>query len=771
MIKKVRIQFALVLVFLFGMSTSLKAQPGNPPAPYCMPIYVQSPCNQPGPSNMPGNFLNDFIHSVLTFSGNVNINNPNTGCNAQAFPSIGIKNYIYHKCQHNLSVSAGQVISFSIQIGQINAQGVAAFIDWNNDNIFSAAPEKIGWSTGTVPAGGWLTFTTTIPPAQPNGTYRLRIRCAMGINGNTIDPCTSYSSGEVEDYDVYVGTTSPVISNVLASSNSTLCSGNTLSLNLTYTSQCSPSYTWAGPNAFTSNAQNPTISNAQPLNSGTYSVTVTCGTTCPVSLTTSVTINQSPTPSNAGPSFTFCALPTSTNMGGNFPSVGQGTWSVVQGTANIFQINQATSPVVFNVPVQPYNVFAWTIGNQGCFSTSTMAVTFFTPTIANAGPSQSLCLQTTATLSGNTPTLGTGTWSLVSGHGVITSINSPTTGITSLGTGTNVFKWTITNPFCSSTSVSQVTITNFVSPTLNVASNPTAVCNGNSSTLTANGAFVYNWLPVGSGSVIVVSPTIASTYTVIGNNGPCFGAPITISVQVDPAPTPAMAGSQISICNGNATLSANTPSVGTGSWSLVFGSAIITNSNSPNSALTSVGLGANILQWTTTLGNCTSTSNVSVLNYAIILSASTNTSIICSGNSATLTASGASNYTWTPSGGNSAIAIVSPTATTVYSVVGTNGTCTANSTITQSVIVCTGLNTNLLNVAPIKIFPNPFKDELKIVSEKQVMIKLLDASGKEIMRKEINGEVNINTSQMAKGIYFIHFIGNPSVKPVKVIKD
>ncbi|MBK7818114.1 MAG: immunoglobulin domain-containing protein [Sphingobacteriaceae bacterium] len=418
MIKKVGVQFILALVFLFGINTCLIAQPGNLPAPYCMPLYGQSPCNQPGPSNMPGNFLNDFIHSVLTFSGNVDINNPNTGCNAQIFPSIGIKNYIYHKCQHNLSVSAGQVVSFSIQIGNINPQGVAAFIDWNNDNIFSTAPtEKIGWSTGTVPAGGWLTFTTTIPPAQTNGTYRLRVRCAFGISGATIDPCNNYSCGEVEDYDVYVGTTSPVISNVVASSNSTLCSGNTLSLNLTYTSQCSPSYTWAGPNSFVSNSQNPTIVNAQPLHSGNYSLTVTCGTACPVSLTTSVTVVQGPTPANAGGNQCICA--TTATLNGNIPSIGTGSWTLLSGSAIIITPTLANT-ALFSVGVGT-NIFAWTITNGTCVSSSTVAIIRgMPPSVSVAGPNQTLtCSGNTTTMQANAPAIGIGTWSLISGSGIL----------------------------------------------------------------------------------------------------------------------------------------------------------------------------------------------------------------------------------------------------------------------------------------------------------------------------------------------------------------
>jgi hypothetical protein len=69
------------------------------------------------------------------------------------------------------------------------------------------------------------------------------------------------------------------------------------------------------------------------------------------------------------------------------------------------------------------------------------------PTTANAGINQTVC-STSATLAGNTPVTGTGTWTLVSGAGTITTPSSPTSGVTGLGAGANVFQWSITSAGC-----------------------------------------------------------------------------------------------------------------------------------------------------------------------------------------------------------------------------------------------------------------------------------------------------------------------------------
>jgi len=96
-------------------------------------------------------------------------------------------------------------------------------------------------------------------------------------------------------------------------------------------------------------------------------------------------------------------------------------------------------------------------GRQGA-----VIITFNCPinTIANAGPDQTLAsCATSATLSGNTATYGTGTWTLVSGIATITSPTSPTSTVTGLALGASaVLRWTIDNGQCGSTN-DTVTIT------------------------------------------------------------------------------------------------------------------------------------------------------------------------------------------------------------------------------------------------------------------------------------------------------------------------
>ena len=116
------------------------------------------------------------------------------------------------------------------------------------------------------------------------------------------------------------------------------------------------------------------------------------------------------------------------------------------------QRNAIVSPVeallIYNTTSQCYEGYnagtaAWvSFGCIGCTSA---------PTTANAGIDiNPACGLTTATLAGNTATVGTGVWSLVSGTATIITPSSPTSGITGLVVpGIATLRWTIANAPCT----------------------------------------------------------------------------------------------------------------------------------------------------------------------------------------------------------------------------------------------------------------------------------------------------------------------------------
>ncbi|MBK8110725.1 MAG: carbohydrate binding domain-containing protein [Saprospiraceae bacterium] len=131
----------------------------------------------------------------------------------------------------------------------------------------------------------------------------------------------------------------------------------------------------------------------------------------------------------------------------------------------------------------------------------------------------------------------------------------------------------------------------------------------------------------------------------------------------------ALAGADQFGCSNVFRLEANTPASGyTGTWSVASGTATITSPNSPTSQVTITSGSTAALTWTVSDGSgCTSSDKVSI-GYTTGAGISVNNASICSGQSATLTATGCTSaLTWSTGATTSSIT-VSPTSTTTYRV-------------------------------------------------------------------------------------------------------
>lgn len=99
-----------------------------------------------------------------------------------------------------------------------------------------------------------------------------------------------------------------------ASHNGPVCVSQTLNLWASFIAGAT--YSWTGPNGFTSNEQNPSIPNATVAASGSYSVTVTVGGCISPAGTTTVIVAPLPAPTISGP-----------NIGCSYPGVTLATQS------------------------------------------------------------------------------------------------------------------------------------------------------------------------------------------------------------------------------------------------------------------------------------------------------------------------------------------------------------------------------------------------------------------------------------------------------------
>jgi hypothetical protein len=237
---------------------------------------------------------------------------------------------------------------------------------------------------------------------------------------------------------------------------------------------------------------------------------------------------------------------------------------------------------------------------------------------------------------------------------------------------------------CTGTGVQCITVV--PAPTLVVSGNQ-PVCAGSPVSMSVTGASSYSW---NTGSTWVAGPVFSvipaanqQTYGVVSFVNGCYfsvGGNFTVTT----SPTVSIVGAS-SVCPGGAAVLYG---FGASSYtwlpSLANGNSITVN---PASATTYTLLGANG-------SGCSSSASKVVYMYPIpnvVISGNNN---ICLGGSTTLTASGASSYTWNTSQTSNPI-VVTPLSNTCYSVMGTSANgCTAMA------VSCVTVNSTSLVVSP-----------------------------------------------------------------------
>lgn len=304
------------------------------------------------------------------------------------------------------------------------------------------------------------------------------------------------------------------------------------------------------------------------------------------------------------------------------------------------------------------------------------------------------CAGTTATISA----AGASTYTWQPGSIVSPTITSTTNGATYTVTGTYAAGATCTvGPVTT-------TVTILPSPTVNITASSQTICAGNSVTLTANGTglqFQYLWTPYQTYYVtntITVTPTVTTTYTVLAHGtaaGNC-AATASITIYVVPASTPSIniAATPTLICGaGSTTLAASGAITYTWNPGAITGASVVV-SPTATTVYTVQGSACGYSSTKTVTVTVNPSPTVTV-----------NSATICVGNSVTLSASGATSYSWSNGATTSNIA-VSPTVTTNYSVTGYDAGCSGSAVSTVSVIANTLPGAFTINTPSLPIIAN-----------------------------------------------------------------
>lgn len=344
------------------------------------------------------------------------------------------------------------------------------------------------------------------------------------------------------------------------------------------------------------------------------------------------------------------------------------------------------TPGTYTVTLQACNTIGCNTTTQNITVTSSSTVTVNNP---------SICSGSSAVITADPSTSG-GTFLWSPGGETTSSITvSPTT--------TTNYTVTYSTAGCGPTNATSTVTVNLTSPTVSV-NNPT-ICAGSSTTLTASpstGGGTYLWYPGNATTQsITVNPTSTETYTVTYSLSGCSSAPTNTTVTVNPSPSVSV--NNETICSGSSTSLVATPSTsgGTYLWSPGGQTTSSITVNPTNTTPYSVIY---------TYAGCSSPSISGTVTVNPTPSLLVNNPSICNGSAATLTATPSllgGNYLWSPDGQTSQSILVSPTATTTYSVnytlngcvsSPTNGTVTVNtipSVTANNQTICSGSSTTL----------------------------------------------------------------------------
>ena len=636
-------------------------------------------------------------------------------------PSTYLSNTTISNPVSTPTATVGYIVTVTSAVGCFNTDTVNITVN--------PQPVVNGGSDNTICFG----FSTTIggnPTGPPGSTYLWSP--SSGINNTTLSNptasptvTTTYSviaiaTTTCRDTDFVTVTVNPnPIAN--AGSDITVCPG----INTTLNGSGGGTYNWSPSGSI----NNPNISNpvASPTTSTTYTLVVTqnsCNDTDLVSMT------ALPFPVvNAGPDVSVC-IGNSTTL----TATGAGTFiwspstnlscttcanpvanptSTTNYTLTITDASACTNTDVVKVSVNPlplahagpqpgwvcpgYNttlsavngvVYNWSpssslsnpnISNpvstpsanttytvnitdaNGCNNWDTLTV-FLNPIVpTNAGTDPTICFGQNVTIGGNPTSPSPNT----------TYQWFPSTGLNNSTLANPVASPVATTTYIVSTSSDTCsgidTVIVYVNPLPVVtAGADISVCFGNSATLNASGATTYLWSTTATTTSISVAPTSSSTYTVTGTDVNGCSKTDSATVFINSLPI-VSAGADVSVCFGNsATLSAS------GAITYLWSTTATTTSISvaPTSSSTYSVTGTDV-------NGCSKTDSATVfINSLPVVSAGADISV-CIGNSATLTASGATTYLWSTTATTTSI-FVAPTSSSTYTVTGTDANSCSN---------------------------------------------------------------------------------------------
>ncbi len=750
---------------------------------------------------------NSFLDNTGTPIAGVTIDIDNQSRNVTT-PDMGADEFTAPTCT---AASSGTLANSSYSV--CNGQAITL----TSNSVSVGAGTVYQWMVSTSASGPFSNVTGGT--GANTTTYNTGTLTTSTLFYQLQTTCTSLSLTAVSNVATVAINPVPTAT---AAPMSPICAGQNLTF--TSTTNIGTNFAWTGPAGFTSSVQNPTITAATASASGVYTLVISALNCSATAVTTTATVNSTSLAIQASP-LTLCSTGASTLTAiGNATTL---TWSTGPTTNSI-----VVSPAVTTV----YSVTG--TGTSNCVASAMATITVINPTItgtgavicgtgvgtltansfgpvnwyatstptnpiatgnsftATAATTTTYYAQASSSSTGSIQTLFTGgngcgggsmfNITATSGAIVIDSLDV-NTSVTAASTFSLLLYYKVGTYLGNETTAAAwvpwdtiVVTSNGPSQPSRVVILPLSIPNNQLYAIYANYAANYtNGTNAYSNSDVTIQ-TGAGLCSLFGgvNAGRMFNGnvyyskqgctspiiPVTLTVSSQPIIT--LGASSTSVCVGS-TVNIGATGANTYTWSTGANGVLITPTINATGSYSVIG---------ETAPGCSGTANILITAKPLPnVAVATSNSILCNGQTATLTASGANTYVWSTTSTNTVIT-VAPTTNTTYTVTGTgaNG-CTKAIAFTQSVTTCVGIDANSTSFNNlINVYPNPSNGlitaEFNFEGNKELVV--MNSVGQIIKTiKTTNNSEVIDLREYAKGIYFVKIMSNNNSANYRIITE
>jgi len=693
----------------------------------------------------------------------------------------------------NVGASDGGLYSLYITVNNCNSLTKTATIGIN-----TSAPVPTLSSNSPVCNGKTLTLSaSTITGATynwsgPNGF-------SSTSQNPSIDTVSKANEGiySVTATTSTCGTSAPatitISVNALASlptagNSGPICEGTAGNLNVN--TIAGVTYAWSGPNGFSSSLQNPNLGIANKLMAGEYTVkvsTAACGLMATsktiLQIRTSPIINLSSTNVSICEGDSFLVKASSTNAGPNITY----NWS---GPNNF--THSGNQLLVLNSKTADAGSYQLSATDSGCSAASLSCSLFVKPIPANPSISapDAVCAGDRIDLS--TATVSGATYAWTGPNGYSSSLRTPSILNSTIANSGSYVLYTSVNGCKSAEEIKTIVVN--VKPISPVLTNNNPVCEGDNVTIST--PFVnkatYSW--VGPNAFVSSSQNIemngillnqAGQYTCVVTLANCASDPATTTLQVNPAPkAPSISSFPANkICSGD-SLQLYAGFVDQAAYNWTGPAGFTSNLRVPTIKNIHQGY-TGTFQLSILKNGC----NSPVVSLEMLVNPTPNTSSI-SGltnvfklDTTSYSVDGFNNsaYNWKLTGASVLGGVGTHQVQVKWLSKGTqniqvtevsNQGCTGSAqTLTVEVETPTGI-ASLNSGNEIVIFPNPVKDDLHINLSNQKTIQTVKIYSLKAELLLISHQADINSNQMAAGVYLVEVIDeNGAIYRKKIIKQ